>query len=111
MTDFLLSTPSLTEFHNTNLANNPSHYPLLARWLGGERIARLTDIWGAGVWYVTMVNIRGLEVKYGVISTERLKRDLEGWETLYVAGRLHKPVSLLKSSLHWLPYTRSWADR
>jgi translocator assembly and maintenance protein 41 len=28
-----------------------------------------------------------------VISTERLKRDLEEWETLYVAGRLHKPVS------------------
>jgi hypothetical protein len=33
-----------------------------------------------------------------VISTERLKRDLEEWETLYVAGRLHKPVSRKRTS-------------
>jgi translocator assembly and maintenance protein 41 len=110
MTDFLLSTPSLPEFHSANLRRNPSHYPLTARLLGGRRIAWLTERWGAGLWYVTMVNIRGLvsvfiselsggglglireEVKYGVISTEKLKKDLQGWDTLYVAGRLHKPV-------------------
>ena len=27
-----------------------------------------------------------------MISTRRLRRDLEEWDTLYVAGRLHKPV-------------------
>jgi translocator assembly and maintenance protein 41 len=104
MTDFLLSTPSLVDFHTANLRHNPSHYPFLARLIGAAGIARLTEAWGAGVWYVTMVHIRDLvsarhrraltvqEVKYGVISTDRLKCDLEGWETLYVAGRLHKPV-------------------
>jgi translocator assembly and maintenance protein 41 len=60
MTDFLLSTPSLPEFHISNLRQNPSHYPLIARISGGERIAWLTDHWGAGVWYVTMANIGGL---------------------------------------------------
>lgn len=38
------------------------------------------------------------EVKYGVISSGRLKWDLTEWETLYVAGRLHKPVSLVRTA-------------
>lgn len=34
-------------------------------------------------------------IKYGVISTESLIDDLMHWKTIYVAGRLHKPVSIL----------------
>jgi len=54
---------------------------------------------------VTMVKIRDLvrphcyasaranrqEVKYGVISTTSLQKDLSNWETLYISGRLQKP--------------------
>lgn len=34
-------------------------------------------------------------IKYGVISTESLIDDLMHWKTMYVAGRLHKPVSII----------------
>lgn len=34
-------------------------------------------------------------IKYGVISTDSLTEDLMHWKTMYVAGRLHKPVSIM----------------
>ena len=34
-------------------------------------------------------------VKYGVVSTSALLRDLWNWDSFYVAGRLHKPVLFL----------------
>lgn len=33
-------------------------------------------------------------IKYGVISTDSLIDDLIHWKTMYVAGRLHKPVGI-----------------
>ncbi|CAD6574846.1 MAG: Mitochondrial translocator assembly and maintenance protein 41 [Tremellales sp. Tagirdzhanova-0007] len=107
LTDFLLATPSPDVFHTTNLRQNPSHYPWYARIMGGRILGWLQETWGAGVWYVTMVEIHDIEVKYGIISTKRLRKDLEEWDTLYVGGRLHKPVLPLKTSASLDPYLSS----
>lgn len=39
-------------------------------------------------------------MKYGVISRKKFLEDLLDWKYLYVAGRLHKPVLMLKSYPH-----------
>ncbi|OCF45840.1 hypothetical protein I317_00328 [Kwoniella heveanensis CBS 569] len=97
MTDLLISTPLAADFHDVNLRQNPGHYPLYARLMGGAGIGWAQEKFGAGIWYVTMVEVNGISVKYGVISTSTLVSDLTNWDTLYISGRLHKPVLSLIS--------------
>lgn len=35
-------------------------------------------------------------IKYGVIGTQLLYDDLQYWDSLYIAGRMQKPVLMLK---------------
>lgn len=35
-------------------------------------------------------------IKYGVIGTQLLYDDLQRWDSLYIAGRMQKPVLMLK---------------
>ena len=37
-------------------------------------------------------------IKYGVVSIDKLCKDLIDWETLYIAGRMHKPVNIITVS-------------
>ncbi|KAJ0407581.1 hypothetical protein ATCC90586_006224 [Pythium insidiosum] len=37
-------------------------------------------------------------IKYGVVSTDTLCRDLTDWSSLYLSGRMHKPVSILHAT-------------
>ena len=60
MTDFLISTSDPLTFHRHNMQDNPTHYPYWSRKAGAGIVSRVQEDYGAGVWYVTMVNIHGL---------------------------------------------------
>ncbi|XP_075039271.1 phosphatidate cytidylyltransferase, mitochondrial isoform X3 [Mixophyes fleayi] len=77
-----------------NLMQNRSHYAFL-KYLGPKQISNVQNKYGAGVYYNTLVPCDGKVIKYGVISTDTLIEDLTHWRTLYIAGRLHKPVKVL----------------
>lgn len=83
-------------FHAENLHRHPDHYSAL-RHLGPNFVAKYQERLGAGVYCNTLVPLPdvGITIKYGVVSQEELLEDLLDWRHLYLAGRLHKPVTNL----------------
>lgn len=94
MIDFVIAVDDPPTWHTMNLMQNRKHYSLL-RFLGPKQVSSMQMNYGAGVYYNTLVPCDGRVIKYGVISTDTLIEDLLHWKTLYVSGRLHKPVKIL----------------
>ncbi|CAF0749142.1 unnamed protein product [Didymodactylos carnosus] len=93
--DLILSVKNSYQFHQENLKINYTDYSYL-RYFGASTITRFQENSGARIYFNPYVRINNDMIKYGIISRRHLIRDLLDWETLYVAGRLHKPVRLLK---------------
>ncbi|XP_036387623.1 phosphatidate cytidylyltransferase, mitochondrial [Megalops cyprinoides] len=94
MVDFVFAVDDPVTWHTMNLLQNRKHYSFL-KYLGPKHISSIQNDHGAGVYYNTLVPTNGRIIKYGVISTDSLIDDLMHWKTMYVAGRLHKPVKIL----------------
>jgi translocator assembly and maintenance protein 41 len=118
MVDLVFAVDDPLAWHEQNLEHNPQHYSVL-KYLGAANVAAFQENFGAGVYYNTLVGIDAgyrvvvpgrltiantLQVplkgkllgtrliKYGVVSTKTLCEDLRTWKTLYLSGRMHKPV-------------------
>ncbi len=93
--DFVFGVQNPTEWHEKNLSRNTQDYSLAARLLGPEAITNIQRR-GAGVYYHSFVPFEGNQIKYGVVALEDLTDDLEHWSRLYLAGRLQKPVLVIR---------------
>ncbi|NXS06700.1 TAM41 protein, partial [Neodrepanis coruscans] len=93
MLDFVFAVDDSVAWHMMNLLKNRSHYSFL-KFFGPKQITSIQR-YGAGIYYNTLVPCNDRMIKYGVISTDALIDDLFHWKTLYVAGRLQKPVKIL----------------
>ncbi|KAG8856451.1 Mitochondrial translocator assembly and maintenance protein 41 [Tulasnella sp. 330] len=95
MLDFIFAVSHPDHWHSINMHQNPSHYPLLARLAGGSLVSRFQNI-SPGLWFNPYASVNGVTIKYGVTTVESLTSDLLTWRTLYSAGRMHKPVRIIK---------------
>lgn len=95
MLDFIFVVDDPVAWHSENLQMNRRHYSAL-KFLGTRAITHIQQQYGAGIYFNTLVMLGARLIKYGIVSTERLITDLLDWETLYMSGRLHKPVLTLK---------------
>lgn len=97
MIDLVFCVNDSLEWHRKNLQINPSHYSAI-RLFGSSVISKIQTQFGAGVYCNTLIPLDdGSTIKYGVVTTSDLNRDLIDWKHLYLAGRLHKPVDVLYS--------------
>nr|CAD7424045.1 unnamed protein product [Timema monikensis] len=99
MIDIIFTVETPDEWHSENIQINPKHYSWL-RWLGHNAVANYQEHWGAKVYFNTLVPIEkeNAIIKYGIISHTALVTDLLDWSELYLAGRLHKPVEIIKQT-------------
>ncbi|RIA95597.1 mitochondrial matrix Mmp37 [Glomus cerebriforme] len=95
MIDFIFAVGHSQHWHSLNINQNRNHYSFLAT-LGSRVVTILQENFGAGVYYNPYVKVDDMFIKYGVVSIDMICKDLLNWETLYVAGRMHKPVKILK---------------
>lgn len=97
MIDFIFGVTHTQHWHSLNLTQNPHHYSGL-RYLpySSAVVSALQDRWGAGVYFNPYITVNGTMIKYGVVNLSTLRKDLSEWETLYLAGRLQKPVKILR---------------
>jgi translocator assembly and maintenance protein 41 len=94
MIDFILTPRYSQHFHSLNLREHRDHYSFLGS-LGSGVVSHVQDRYGAGAYFNPYVIVNGTMIKYAVVNFETLLRDLTEWDTLYLAGRLHKPCKIL----------------
>ncbi|OAL52312.1 mitochondrial import protein-like protein mmp37 [Pyrenochaeta sp. DS3sAY3a] len=94
MIDFILTPRFSQHFHSLNLREHRDHYSFLGS-LGSGVVSHVQDKYGAGAYFNPYITVNGTLIKYAVVNFDTLLRDLTDWDTLYFAGRLHKPVKIL----------------
>ena len=95
MIDFIFGVSYTQHWHSLNLQQHRDHYSA-AGYLRSYLVSRIQDNWGAGVYFNPFVTVNGTLIKYGVVNLDTLCRDLSEWDTMYLAGRLQKPVKILR---------------
>ena len=95
MIDFIFGVSYTQHWHSLNLQQHRDHYSGIGS-LGSSLVSRVQDRYGAGVYFNPYITVNGTLIKYGVVNLDTLCKDLSEWDTLYLAGRLHKPVKILR---------------
>ena len=105
--DMILIVDDVAKFHQSKTFLLPVFQPILANMklnkkdysylmrFGGSEIVTNFNKRAAGLFFNPFVETDLGVLKYGVISTERAVDDLENWTSLYLSGRLHKPVKVI----------------
>lgn len=98
MIDLIVAVDDPENWHTENISQNRSHYSLPMATLGPRAItATQRSSFGARVYYNTILPTTASQksFKYGVIATRDLEHDLRHWESLYLSGRMQKPIRVL----------------
>jgi translocator assembly and maintenance protein 41 len=106
--DIILAVDSPITWHKQNKSQNFHDYAWITQYFMSPQIITTIQHWGGGFWFHPFIpisnnnnNIGGdnnkIQIKYGIIDVKDLIQDLTQWNMFYAAGRLQKPVAIIKT--------------
>ena len=97
MIDLIFVVEDYYHWHQENFIKNRNHYSGLG-YLFGARFLSFFERNFIPVHYNPYVTLSKYEIKYGVVSMNEMIDNLNSWENLVIAGRMHKPIRILYNS-------------
>ncbi len=95
--DLIVVVKDLKKWHNENSRLNPKDYSFT-----GKNFMTKGDItWlkkGGRICYMTYIEFEGHSFKIGTIEEKDFLDSLEMWDTFYLAGRMQKPILIVKAN-------------
>ncbi|KAJ3087870.1 Mitochondrial translocator assembly and maintenance protein 41, partial [Quaeritorhiza haematococci] len=95
MIDLVFGVTHPAHWHSLNIRRNPSDYSSFTKF-GSGAVTYLQENFGGQIYYNPYVEVDGMVIKYGVVSIDHLLDDLKDWKTFYLAGRMQKPIKVLR---------------
>jgi len=92
--DLILGVRDTIEWHKINHELNPSDYKSEL----GYKLFHMYQNLGTKVNYLSYLPFEGNMFKIGVVNTSDLVYDLVCWKNFFLAGRLQKPVEIIKTT-------------
>lgn len=93
--DIIIVVDDSIKFHKYNRIHNKSHYSFIARLLPIKLLIKLQQ-YGGNIYFNTDVALAdNIRIKYGIIDINDMYKDLNEYDSIYISGRLHKPVKIL----------------
>ena len=95
--DLIVIVENLKEWHKQNIKQNKKDYSFLSRLF----FKYAPNKWlkaGAKICYMTYIPFNESKYKIGTIEEHDFLNDLKNWETFYIAGRMQKPILIVKAN-------------
>ncbi|KAF8419971.1 mitochondrial matrix Mmp37-domain-containing protein [Boletus edulis BED1] len=96
MLDFVFAVTHPDHWHSINMHQYPGHYPTTRTCIWVELRVASAGVLALGCGSTHMWPMDGVMIKYGVTTVDTLCADLLNWRTLYLAGRMHKPIRIIR---------------
>lgn len=95
--DLILVVENIREWHRENIKKNPKDYSFIGKNFFLK--ADIKEIKGlTGITYQSNIEYKDHLFKYGVIEYKDFVKYITTWDSFYVAGRLQKPILVVKSN-------------
>lgn len=95
--DLIVVVKDLKKWHIQNVKKNPDDYSFTGRQIMTKGSSSFLKR-GGKICYMTYIPFEGHSFKIGTIEEKDFLDSLELWDTFYLAGRMQKPIMIVKAN-------------